>query len=196
MKSFDHLNRRIHLYLGLFLLPWLCMYGVSSFMISHPDWFAAEGSPTWQPVFERDYSRKIPEGAEIRLVAHEILKDCGLEGAFWVQRPNAREIRINRFRFRNEIRLIYSISDHRLRAERQQFGWNRLAVRLHFRGGFLQPTFFDDLWAVLVDVVCVGILIWITSGMVMWWRVARLRLWGSVALVGGVTSFVIFAWRL
>ena len=43
-----------------------------------------------------------------------------------------------------------------LRAERQQVPWHRVVVRLHFRGGFLQPTFFNDLWAVLVDVACVG----------------------------------------
>jgi len=196
MKSFDHLNRRIHLYLGLFLLPWLCMYGVSSFMISHPDWFAAVRISNMAAGIRKGLLAEDPGGRGDPPRCARDSQRRGLEGAFWVQRPNAREIRINRFRFRNEIRLIYSISDHRLRAERQQFGWNRLAVRLHFRGGFLQPTFFDDLWAVLVDVVCVGILIWITSGMVMWWRVARLRLWGSVALVGGVTSFVIFAWRL
>ena len=29
--TFGKINRRTHLYLGLFLLPWLAMYGVSSF---------------------------------------------------------------------------------------------------------------------------------------------------------------------
>jgi len=196
MRNFDHVNRRTHLYLGLFLMPWLVMYGVSSFMISHPKWFQSEESAVWKPVFEKEYQRPIPAEADLRAVALEILKDCGLEGAFWVQKPNPNEIRINRFRFRDEIRLIYSIKDQRLRAERQQFGWNRVVVRLHFRGGFLQPTFFNDLWAVLVDVACLGIFLWIGSGLVMWWRVARLRFWGAAALAGGVLSFVLLVWQL
>ena len=30
MITFDRVNRRIHLYLGLILIPWVMMYGVSS----------------------------------------------------------------------------------------------------------------------------------------------------------------------
>ncbi len=39
MITFDKINRRAHLYLGLFLMPWLLMYGVSSFMVIHHKWF-------------------------------------------------------------------------------------------------------------------------------------------------------------
>jgi hypothetical protein len=196
MKTFDQINRRTHLYLGMFVMPWLMMYGVSSFMISHQDWFRSDESASWKPVFEREYQRPIPEQADLREIALEILKDCHLEGAFWVQRPKPEEIHINRFRFRDEIRLIYSIEDQRLRAERQQFRWDRVVLRMHFRGGFQQPTFFNDLWAILVDVACAAIFIWIVSGLVMWWRVARLRLWGVVALGGGMVSFLLLIWRL
>jgi hypothetical protein len=196
MKRFDFLNRRTHLYLGLFLLPWVTMYGVSSFMISHHAWFRSEQQPPWQPVFERSYQRHVPEGAELREVAEGILKDCDLEGAFWVQRPKTDEIRINRFRFWDETRLIYSIKDQRLRAERQQLRWDQVILRMHFRGGFLQPTLLNDLWAVLVDVVCAAILIWIASGLLMWWRLARLKLSGALAVLGGVISFLLFMWRL
>ena len=196
MKTFDQINRRTHLYLGMFVMPWLVMYGVSSFMISHQDWFRSDQPPVWKPVFEREYQRQITEQVDLRMVALEILKDCQLEGAFWVQRPKPEEIHINRFRFRDEIRLIYSIKDQRLRAERQQFRWDRVVLRMHFRGGFQQPTFFDALWAILVDVACAAILIWILSGLVMWWRLARLRLWGALALGGGMVSFLVLIWLL
>ena len=33
--TFSHVNRRVHLYLGLFLLPWLFMYGLSSVPFAH-----------------------------------------------------------------------------------------------------------------------------------------------------------------
>lgn len=196
MKAFDLINRRTHLYLGLFVMPWLVMYGLSSLMLSHPSWFHSEDTPHWQPLFERPYQRPVPEKADLREVAQAILKDCNLEGAFWAQRPKPNEIHIDRFRFRDQTRLIYSIKDQRLRAERQQFPWDRVVVRLHFRGGFQQPTFLDTLWAILVDVACLAILIWIASGLLMWWRLTRLRLWGSLALGGGLLSFALLIWRL
>jgi len=196
MKRFDQINRRTHLYLGLFLTPWLLMYGVSSFLISHNAWFRSDEPPPWQPVFERDYQRPVPDGADLREIAHQILKDCDLEGAFWAQRPKPNEIRIHRFRFWNEVRLTYLIAEQKLRAERQQQPWDRVVLRMHFRGGFQQPGLRNALWAVLVDVACLGILVWVVSGLVMWWRLARLRLWGVVAVIGGLLSFLLFVWRL
>jgi hypothetical protein len=196
MKSFDLFNRRTHLYLGLFLLPWMVMYGFSSFMISHHAWFRSEQQPPWQPAFERSYERPVPQGADLRQVAKEILNDCRLEGAFWAQQPKPGEIRINRFSFWDETRLTYSIKERRLRAERQQLRWDQVILRMHFRGGFQQPTFLNDLWAVLVDVVCVAILIWIGSGLIMWWRLARLRVSGGLTALAGLVSFLLFIWRL
>jgi hypothetical protein len=196
MKSFDLINRRTHLYLGLLLIPWLTMYGISSFMISHHAWFRTETEPPWRPLFEREYRRPVSDQADLRSVAVEILKDCGLSGAFWVERPKPGVIRIDRFRFWNQTRVTYWLNDGRLSAERQSLPWDQVILRMHFRGGFLQPTLRDDLWAILVDGACVGILLWIASGLIMWWRLARLRVWGAVAVGGGLLSFVYLVWRL
>lgn len=35
-----HLARRLHLYLGLFLLPWAVLYGVTAFLFNHPTAFS------------------------------------------------------------------------------------------------------------------------------------------------------------
>ena len=35
-----HTIRRLHLYLGLFLLPWSILYGVTGFLFNHPTAFA------------------------------------------------------------------------------------------------------------------------------------------------------------
>lgn len=191
MISFDRFNRRLHLYLGLFLLPWLLMYGLSSALISHHAWFRAEKEPPWERVFDREYQRAVPEDADLRAVAQEILRDLALEGAFWAQRPNPNEVRIQRFTFWDVTRLTYSIQEQRLRAERQKQRWDQVIVRLHFRGGFQQPAFWDDLWAVLVDLACLGILVWIASGLVMWWRLLGLRFWGGLALGGGCVCFLL-----
>lgn len=199
--TFDKINRRTHLYLGLFLLPWLAMYGMSSFIVIHQSMFQGQKSPARQVLFERPYSRPIPSDArnnepDFRAAAQEILKDCDLEGAFWVDKPNPDTVHIDRFTFRDSTRLIYSIKNQTLKAERELMPWPQVIVRLHFRGGYGQPTVGDKLWGLLVDIACAGIVIWVISGLIMWWRLPRVRGWGALALGSGVASFLVLVWIL
>jgi len=199
MITFDKFNRRAHLYLGLFLMPWLLMYGVSSFLVIHP-WLPTE-EPARELLFERAYSRTVniqgrDNGPEMRAAAQEIIKDCNLEGAFWVRKPNPDSLYIERFSFRDTISLTYSITDQRLTAERQTLRWPQVAVRLHFRVGTDQPTLGNKLWGLLVNLACIGIIIWIASGLIMWWRLPRFRAWGAVAVGGGIVFFLLLVWTV
>ena len=47
-----------------------------------------------------------------------------------------------------------------------------------------------------VDVACLGIIMWVASGMIMWWRLPRLRTWGAIAVGGGILSFGLLVWTL
>jgi len=196
MITFDRINRRTHLYLGLFLMPWVIMYGASSFVISHHAWFQSHQEPPWELVFEREYHHPINDQKEPREIAGEILKDLGLEGAFWAQRLKPGELRVDRFSFWGSTRLTYLIKDQKLRAEHQRMPWDQALLRMHFRGGFVQSSFWDILWAVAVDLACVGILLWIASGLFMWWRLSRTRVWGAVAVGAGILSFLVLVWTL
>jgi hypothetical protein len=73
---------------------------------------------------------------------------------------------------------------------------SQAVVRMHFRGGYGQPTFWDKSWGFLVDLACVGIIVWVASGLIMWWRLPRLRAWGAVAVGGGALSFLLLIWAL
>ena len=200
MVTFDKINRRAHLYLGLFLMPWLLMYGVSSFIVIHQSWFPRD-RPAREVLFEKTYTRAVNmQGAnnspELRATAQEILKDNDLEGAFWVDKPKPDTLHIERFTFRDSISLIYSSQDQKLKAEHQSIRWSQVPMRMHFRGGFLQPGFWQKFWGLLVDVACVGIIIWVVSGLIMWWRLPRFRAWGAIAVGGGILSFFLLIWTL
>ena len=196
MFTFDKVNRRTHLYLGLFLMPWLLMYGVSSFIIIHQSWFGADKHREWETLYQKEYHRPVNTDGDLRAIAQQILKDCNLEGAFWVDKPNPDTLHIDRFTFRDSTSLTYSTKDHKLKVERQKMGVPQVAMRMHFRGGYLQPTFWDHFWGMLVDVACGGIIIWIASGLVMWWRLPRLRSWGAIAVGGGFVSFLLLVWAI
>src|SRR5262245_60635426 len=135
MITFDKVNRRTHLYLGLLLMPWLMMYGISSFIVIHQSWFGLGQAPTRELLFEKTYSRPLNlQGAnnspELRATAQEILKDCRLEGAFWVDKPNADTLHIDRFSFRDGISLTYSAKDQKLTAKYQRMKLPQVAMRM------------------------------------------------------------------
>jgi hypothetical protein len=201
MTTFDKVNRRTHLYLGLCLMPWLFMYGLSSFILIHQSWFGLGKRPAWEPLWEKPYSRPISSTGvnnepDLRATAQAILKDCHLEGAFWVEKPNPDTLHIDRFTFWGSTSLTYSLKEQKLKAERQRMPVSQAVIRMHFRGGYGQPDLANKLWGLVVDLACVGILIWVASGLIMWWRLPRLRLWGAVAVVVGFASFLLLVWRL
>ncbi len=80
--------QRTHLYLALFLLPWLFMYGISSFFFNHPA-ALEDGISPWKVRFDRPYEINVPEGSDLRAVGARILQDSGLKGSFGVYRPDS-----------------------------------------------------------------------------------------------------------
>jgi len=119
-----------------------------------------------------------------------------LEGAFWTDKPKPDTLHIERFSFRDSISLTYSATDQKLKAERQRMRWSQVPQRMHFRGGYGQPGFGNKFWGLLVDVACAGIIIWVVSGLIMWWRLPRLRTWGTIAVAAGILSFTLLVGTL
>ncbi len=110
--------------------------------------------------------------------------------------PPADTLHIERFSFRDSTSLTYSLKDQKLTAKHQRMKVPQVVMRMHFRGGYEQPTFGNKFWGVLVDIACIGILIWVASGLIMWWRLRRLRVWGAMAVGGGLLSFLFLVWTL
>ena len=63
---------------------------------------------------------------------------------------------------------------------------------MHIRAGFVQESFLSDLWAVVVDIVCVAFVLWVATGLYMWWLQSQTRRWGALALGAGCLSFFLF----
>ncbi len=197
--SFLHLVRRTHLYLGLFLLPWVIMFGVSSIPINHNT--PGAPPPTWTKVAEVPFSAEVPstnEPASLRGIGRQMMNAAGFTGGFYVNRPNARQININHPNFLGPTRAIYYIEDKKLVAERREFVPRMFLTGLHTRGGYRLGGFWDWIWALFVDLTSVGLLLWIASGVIMWWKIPGTgpRRWGWLALGGGAVCFVLIMLRL
>jgi hypothetical protein len=197
--TFDRVNRRTHLYLAMFLMPWFRLYGVSSVVFNHLPYFRAlydDGVPAWTVRFEREYhAPPIPANADLRAVAAKILKDNGVGGEFYVFRTKTGAVNITQAYFLSHARITYWPDQHdRVRAEDRRFRWDQVLIGMHAREGLKAMLgFFRQVWRIVgVDLVVLAMLVWVASGIHMWWHIPQVRFWGWIALGAGATSFLIF----
>lgn len=194
--TFDHFVRRLHLYLALSLLPWFFMYGISSIPFSHNSYFEqrfrSRGIPQWNLRFERDYELAIPREANLREIGARIVRDTGLQGSFGVSRPRENQISVYVHTFWNASQVTYRMDQKLLRVEDRTFRWEHFLTGLHARGGFENPSPLNIAWSLVVDLVCVGFLLWIATGILMWWQLRQTRAWGFLALGSGIGLFAVF----
>lgn len=200
--TYSHLNRRLHLYLGMALLPWFFMYGISSVPFAHNQFFeqrdAAKGLPLWTLRAERTLDIPVPQDtAGLRAFGATLLKDAGVEAtSYGAYRQSPTQINVYAYSFWTSTQLKYFIDQKKLTVEDRRFRWDHFLTGMHARGGFEQEGFLQLSWSIVVDIVCVSMIVWIASGLVMWWQLPGQRRWGWVAILAGTVSFLFFTLRL
>ena len=193
MISYKILIRRVHLYLGLLLILFFVKYGVSGFIFSHGIVFNEyyKDKPQWVERFDKPYDLEIPENPDMREIGRRILDDHGFKGSYGAWWNGNQRIAVNTFSFLRTTRFLYYIEDKRIVAEDKIFRWDHFLTKFHWIGGYQQERLLHDGWAFMIDLVCFSMVIWVLSGIYMWWQNKPTRLWGSVALSGGFLTFII-----
>jgi hypothetical protein len=199
--TFNHLNRRVHLYLGLILLAWFAVYGVSSYYINHPGFaqkMKQEGKPLWVTTADRSLDLAVSEEADPRELASRVLDDLGIEADnynAWLlgqQQDQNYRLFINVISVLKPIRIDYYINQDKVSAEEAQFYWTQFWIRLHKLGGYQHDSLLMDVWAVIVDIFCLGMLVWVISGIIIWWQMGKVRGWGLISMGAGLVVFIGF----
>ncbi|MCS6953752.1 MAG: hypothetical protein RMK57_14465 [Bryobacterales bacterium] len=193
---FSRTIRRIHMYLGLFLAPWMLLYAASTIAMNHRAWFQPHDGGAlvvWEKEAERAWAGEAPAGPSGRAVAARILEELGMNGAHTVDAPDARgQITIVRSAALAPRRIRYLPEEGKLVVEKQVFRAPLFLERMHRRAGYQQPYLADDLWALAVDAVVIAMAFWAFSGLWMWWEIRAARAWGLAFAVLGLGLFVLF----
>ena len=190
------LIRRIHLYLGLFLVIFFIKYGFSAIFFNHRFGFDEyyKDQPAWVKVDEIHCDVDVPENnKELRETGRLILEKAGFSRPFGVSRNSRNKLTMHSYNFMENSRLTYFIDEQRLLIENKSFRWDHYLHMFHWVGGYHQERFLSDAWAFIVDLVCLSIFIWIGTGIAMCWRVRSERIPGLITICGG---FVIFTFLL
>lgn len=191
----DRVLRWIHLYAGLFLLPWILVYGASAFCLNHNKWLIEKLNvtpPRWETLRRVDFLPDDTFPHEPSQQAQAILKMLGLDGAHNIMgQPNRNQMVINRVCGTGNYRITWQRPRSQIIVEKQEsLSFYRLMHFLHFRGGYIQPYFVNIAWAVIVDAVAVSMWVWAFSGVYLWWRRSRKLLLGWACLIVGALVFV------
>ena len=193
MIVFSKTLRRIHMYLALFLTPWVLMYTASTFVMNHRDWFRGRppAPPKWETVSQRLYDGQFPEGATPAIQASQILMSVDLDGAHQASMREGKLV-IQRQIPLQPMRLTFSPDSKQLLIERQAPDTSAFLERMHRRRGFQHPDALEDVWAFSVDFFIAAVIFWSLSGLWMWWELKVTRRLGALALLAGISLFAFF----
>jgi len=200
MKKLLSVIRQIHMYLGLFLAPWMLMYALSTMAMNHREYFKDRygGSlVNWQVEQEQVLTPQFKADASAQEMAESILKSVGQYGNFNANLSRDRQkLMINRSDPVTPRRFTYTPADGKLVIEKPEFRTQPFLEGLHRRHGFQSPFAVDKLWGASVDVVIVAMVFWVLSGVWIWWELKPTRRLGMVLAGAGCALFALFLFSI
>lgn len=193
MNNTNLIFRRVHLYLGMLLIPWVLIYALSTFTFNHRDWFRGQFNQpdSWVQLWKKEFKADVPrQQPKLKEWARGVLDENGIKGGFNV-RQNPQSVLINFIQFRNPIRVTYRKNSGQLLAEQKRTTLAEMMVRMHVRHGYGRDGVLYDSWAFVVDLVCFAIIAWVATGLYMWWKIPSTRKAGWMAILSGLATFLL-----
>lgn len=170
-------TRNLHLWLGLFFLLFLLVYGLSSVQMAHPEWFPMEPTVT---------EERVPVAAararDARALAQELRERHGLRGDLRQAEETAAGLRLRIVRPGTVHEVSYRRAAGEASVRTSVATFMGMLNRIHHVGGLWHGYALINVWGVLVALVSVGLVLLGASGIYLWFRVHRERLAGAVLL--------------
>lgn len=191
---FSVLLRRCHMYLGLFLTPWLAMYAVSTVVFNHADLINRHYGGRMErfaPEREAIYGKPFAAGATLRQKGEQILDDLHLNGSFGIQQKPDRIV-IDRRDPLAPRRITFFPGTGKLIIERQALRAAQLLTTLHSQVSYTNKLARIKLWAFMVDLTAAATLLLVITGFWMWWELKVTRRWGAFLTLFGLVLFGLF----
>ncbi len=193
-------NRKLHYYLGLYLLLFLWLFCLTGLLLNHGSWKFAE---FWTNRQQSTYSLAIqaPAAGGDLEQAREILRQTGIRGEIEWTRARA-DANVLEFRASRPGRIFDIKADfagNRATVQRIDFNaWGVTRVLHTFTGVRIgdarnsRDWWATTVWALSMDAVAAGLVFMVFSSVYMWWAQRQKRGWGLAALALGVVSCGVF----
>ena len=194
--SFLVWNRRLHFYLGLYLLFFIWLFAFTGLLLNHPRWQFAQFWPNRiQSTTEHTLG---PVTAVVDIDrAREVMRELGIAGEVqWpaTQPPNGPfTFQVSRPGLVVDVKA--DLRAGRATVQRTQLNaWGVMHVLHTFTGAPAADSrnrrdwTLTTIWALSMDAVAVGLIVMVLGSYVMWFRLRAKRLGGVLALLFGFVS--------
>lgn len=192
-KSLNKWNRKIHIYLGLFLLLFIWLFGISGLLLNH-HW---EFANSWEKreVISYDKSIEISEERKKNILVYEITDQLNLNGSIVNLRYSSDSAYLNFIV--SKPGLSYDIqaglNDGKVKIKETKLDQWAIMRSLHTSRN---PTLKEQnerylnviasIWSFSMDIVSVGLIIICLGGWYLWLQVERKRIYlGLISITGG-----------
>jgi len=192
---FSKIMRQGHMYVALFLTPWMLMYALSTVGMNHHDLFRNfYNGEISKFVVERElpYTRTFNKSDSLTFVGREIVKDLGLDGGHSAHLGKDGKIVVHRSHPISPRRITYDPARKTVLVEKEVFRTMNFLTRLHTRVGYSARYGINSAWAASVDLSVLATFFWIFSGFWLWWELKRTRRFGALFSVAGLALFGLF----
>ena len=189
---FERWNRKLHFYVGLFLLFFMWLFAFSGLLLNHPTWSFAE---SWNNRKERNYEREMTvPGPEVKGdlgQAREILRPLGIQGEIlWT--TTRTDANLFDFQVRRPGHFFFIKADFakkRVNVRQSDVNlWGVIKVLHTFTGVQIDDPrnsrdwALTSLWAFSMDGVAAGLIFMVLSSLYLWFNLPQKRLPGAVVL--------------
>ena len=189
-------NRRVHYYLGLFLLFFIWLFAFTGLLLNHPRWQFAQFWPNRiQSTTEHTIAAVTAANDTDR--ARDLMRQLGVAGE--LQWPATQPVKgpftfqVNRPGLNVEVKVDLR-AGHATVQRTQLNAWGVMHVLHTFTGAPAADSrnrrdwTLTTLWALSMDAVAGGLIVMVLGSYVMWFRLKAKRIGGIIALALGFIS--------
>jgi hypothetical protein len=197
-------NRRLHYYLGLYLLFFTWLFVFTGLLLNHPRWQFAQFWPNRVQSTTEHALEPVTSALDVDR-AGEVMRTLGIAGEIqWpATQPANGPLTFQVSRPGSVVEVKADLRAGRATLQRTQLNvWGVMHVLHTFTGAPAADTrnrrdwWLTSVWAFSMDAVATGLIVMVVSSYIMWFRLRAKRLGGIVALFLGFTSCGAFIWAL
>lgn len=188
-------NRKIHIYLGLYMLFFLWLFSLSGLFLNHPEWFKPRAE---RSEYERAIEPPAAEGWQEK--AESIARQLGLSGEIVLgpqqPRPDGFSFRVVRLNRLTGVQVDFKEKKAKLTVGTTGLLTFPVLERFHTLTGVrrvwgepLEPKrdwVMTRIWSFSIDALAVGLMVMVLTSLYMWFQLTAKRRLGYVVLGAGV----------
>ena len=193
-------NRRVHYYLGLYLLFFTWLFAFTGLLLNHPRWEFAQFWPKRVQTTTEHRFQVLPLTTDVER-ARDLMRQIGIAGE--MQWPTAQPpggpftFQVSRPGLVIEVKA--ELQSGRATLQRSDLnGWAVMQVLHTFSGvrsGDSRNTrdwTLTTIWALSMDAVAAGLILMVFTSYIMWYQLKPKRRWGAVAVSLGCLTCIAF----